>query len=313
MSILRQKRWLEWPTLGLYFFTYFIYALTTIYAQYLPSALVIILLAVLLTLHSSLQHETIHILEPRWPILSILLAFPALGMAVPYSRFRDLHLAHHVNEQLTDPFDDPETGYYEITNWNKFPNFIKIILKFNNTLIGRIMIGPLVGMINFINSDLNFIIKGNKQVLYGWLLFVPALMIVLFWLYYFGSVKIWEYALAAYGALSILKIRTFIEHRAHELRSARSVIVNDRGILSLLFLNNNYHVVHHSHPYIPWYNLPSVFELNKKKFLKSNDNYYYKNYFIVFKKYLLVKKEKLIHPYWNLQNRANPIRQEESN
>jgi len=75
-------------------------------------------------------------------------------------------LAHHVNEQLTDPFDDPETGYYEITNWNKFPNFIKIILKFNNTLIGRIMIGPLVGMINFINSDLNFIIKGNKQVLY---------------------------------------------------------------------------------------------------------------------------------------------------
>ena len=38
-----------------------------------------------------------------------------------------------------------------------------------------------------------------------------------------------------------------------------------------------------------------------------------KNYFIVFKKYLLVKKEKLIHPYWNLQNRANPIRQEESN
>ena len=80
MSILRQKRWLEWPTLGLYFFTYFIYALTTIYAQYLPSALVIILLAVLLTLHSSLQHETIHILEPRWPILSILLAFPALGM-----------------------------------------------------------------------------------------------------------------------------------------------------------------------------------------------------------------------------------------
>ena len=30
-------------------------------------------------------------------------------------------------------------------------------------------------------------------------------------------------------------------------------------------------------------------------------------------KYLLVKKEKLIHPYWNLQNRANPIRQEESN
>ena len=47
--------------------------------------------------------------------------------------------------------------------------------------------------------------------------------------------------------------------------------------------------------------------------LTSNDNYYYKNYFTVFKKYLLVKKEKLVHPYWNLQNRTEPIRKEAGN
>jgi len=56
-----------------------------------------------------------------------------------------------------------------------------------------------------------------------------------------------------------------------------------------------------------------MFKLNKNKFLTSNDNYYYKNYFTVFKKYLLVKKEKLVHPYWNLQNRTEPIRKEAGN
>ena len=313
MNKLRQTRWLEWPTLALFFSTYLLFAIATIYAQYLPSFAIIVILAILLTIHSSLQHETIHILEPQWPVLSILLASPALGMVVPYSRFRDLHLAHHINEQLTDPFDDPETGYYEATFWMRFPNHIKIILQFNNTLLGRILIGPLIGTITFIQSDLNLIFQGNKQVFYGWLRFIPALMIVLLWLYYFGTVQVWEYAIAAYSALSILKIRTFIEHRAHSITNARSVIVSDRGILSILFLNNNFHAVHHSHPSVPWYNLPSMFKLNKNKFLTSNDNYYYKNYFTVFKKYLLVKKEKLVHPYWNLQNRTEPIRKEAGN
>ncbi|MDB4086006.1 fatty acid desaturase, partial [Amylibacter sp.] len=99
---------------------------------------------------------------------------------------------------------------------------------------------------------------------------------------------------------------------AHSMTNARSVIVGDRGILSILFLNNNFHAVHHSYPSVPWYDLPSMFQLNKDNFLTSNNNYYYKNYFTVFKKYLLVKKEKLVHPYWNLQNRTKPLEKKQA-
>lgn len=85
---------------------------------------------------------------------------------------------------------------------------------------------------------------------------------------FFGTVQVWHYALACYIALSILKIRTFIEHRAHELSQGRSVIVEDRGPLSILFLNNNFHAVHHTHPNIPWYNLPATFN-NQKIIFKT--------------------------------------------
>ena len=59
---------------------------------------------------------------------------------------------------------------------------------------------------------------------------------------------VWAYLLAAYLGWSLLKIRTYLEHRAHEAARARTVVIESRGPLALLFLNNNFHVVHHMHP-----------------------------------------------------------------
>ena len=77
------------------------------------------------------------------------------------------------------------------------------------------------------------------------------------WLLAVGAMPVWAYLLAAYLGWSLLKIRTFLEHRAHEAARARTVIIEDRGPLALLFLNNNFHVVHHMHPGVPWYRLPA--------------------------------------------------------
>ena len=68
----------------------------------------------------------------------------------------------------------------------------------------------------------------------------------------------WAYLLAAWIGHALLKIRTYLEHRAHEAPRARTVIIEDRGPLALLFLNNNLHVVHHCHPAVPWYRLPAT-------------------------------------------------------
>ena len=84
--------------------------------------------------------------------------------------------------------------------------------------------------------------------------------------------------LAAYLALSLLKIRTFAEHRAHEAHAGRSVIIEDRGPLALLFLNNNLHAVHHAHPNLPWYRLPAEYAARRDEFLRRNRGYRYRSY-----------------------------------
>tara|TARA_R110002096_G_scaffold7102_2_gene31458 strand:+ start:6152 stop:7108 length:957 start_codon:yes stop_codon:yes gene_type:complete len=306
MDLPRQSRAYEWPTLGLYALIYLGFAALTIFGASIPIIIVIPLLSMTIALHSSLQHETMHMLEPRWPIFGYLIGYPALGLAIPYDRFRDLHLAHHVNEILTDPYDDPESNYLADEVWVTLSPLVQLVLRFNNTLFGRIIIGPLVGQIAYVNAEIKAIRDGDKAVLWGWIKFVPAVMIVLIWLWSFGTLAIWVYALSCYFGLSILKIRTYIEHRAHEFAPGRSVIVEDRGLLALLFLNNNFHAVHHAHPSIAWYNLPAAFRAQRDKYLVQNKDYYFPNYRTVFAQFFRREKDAVAHPFWNLQNRTKP-------
>ena len=61
-----------------------------------------------------------------------------------------------------------------------------------------------------------------------------ALVLAVVWA---APMSLGAYLVACYVALSILKIRTFLEHQAHRLARARTVIVEDRGLLAFLFLN----------------------------------------------------------------------------
>ena len=58
--------------------------------------------------HSSLQHEALHGHPTRSAALNEALVFLPLGLLFPYRRFKMLHLRHHNNSALTDPYDDPE-------------------------------------------------------------------------------------------------------------------------------------------------------------------------------------------------------------
>jgi fatty acid desaturase len=76
----------------------------------------------------------------------------------------------------------------------------------------------------------------------------------------------------------------------------RSVIIETQGLFSLLFLNNNFHAVHHAYPGLAWYRLPRLFKANREKFLKMNDGYRYANYLEVFRKHGLRRKEPVPFP-----------------
>ena len=79
---------------------------------------------------------------------------------------------------------------------------------------------------------------------------------------------------------------------------ARTVIIEDRGLLAFLFLNNNLHVVHHVNPGVPWYRLPALYRAGKERYLEMNDGYVYRSYGEVFRRYLFKAKDPVPHPIW---------------
>ena len=209
-------------------------------------------LGLVAALHSSLTHEVLHghPFRAKW-LNETLMALP-LTLAIPYIRFRDLHLAHHQDATLTDPYDDPESNYLDPKVWSALPRGAQLVLALNNTLLGRMVLGPAIGQVLLMRDDMRGIGRGDRAILKAWALHLPGAAVVL-WVVTQSAMPIWAYLISAYIGLALLKIRTFLEHRAHEKSRARTVIIEDRGPLAFLFLNNNLHVVHHMNPAAPWY------------------------------------------------------------
>ncbi|MGA0540919.1 fatty acid desaturase [Neotabrizicola sp. VNH66] len=290
---------LEWPTLLLLGVTYGLWGLgtTALWQIWPPLGLLAVTLAV--AQHSSLQHEALHGHPFRNPHLNHALVFPAIGLFYPYLRFVDTHLAHHHDPVLTDPYDDPESNYMDPAVWARLPRAARLALRANNTLLGRMVLGPLIGGLCFYAGDLQKVLRGDRRVQQAWVLHLLGLAPVLWWLLSVAQMPLWGWALSAYLGLSLLKIRTFLEHRAHELHRARSVVIEDKGPLALLFLNNNLHAVHHMHPAVPWYRLPAMYRARRDHYLRRNEAYVYPGYGAVFRRHFLRAKDPVPHPVWS--------------
>ncbi|WP_341860748.1 fatty acid desaturase [Gymnodinialimonas sp. 57CJ19] len=285
----------EWPTLALLIACYGTWAATLFWVPW--SVVAVAILIPVIALQASLQHEVIHGHPFANRRLSEALVMASLNLAVPFLRFRDTHLAHHTDETLTDPYDDPETNYLDPVRWSNLPPVCRAVLQVNNTLLGRILIGPLLGQASFIASEARLIRAGNRDVLRAWgwhvLTSVPVVALIIA-----SPTSLGHYLFASYGALSVLKIRTFLEHQAHISAPGRTVVVEDRGLLAFLFLNNNFHAVHHMHPGVPWYRLPKLYVANRSAYLSSNDGYRYASYRQIFRHYLLRAKDPVAHPLY---------------
>jgi fatty acid desaturase len=292
-SIMRS---VEWPTLALLLGCYVLWALVTaLYPILGPFA--ILLLAPLVTLHSSLQHEALHGHPTRSGAVNEALVFLPLGLLFPYRRFKLMHLRHHNDAALTDPYDDPESFYYALAEWQKLPSWLQRILDFNNTFLGRFTIGPLVMLVGFVGRDLQLMQEGDRKVMAAWAAHLIGLALVLGWAVGICHVPLGIYAAGAYLGLSILTVRTFAEHQANETPGGRTVIVEASPLFGLLFLNNNLHYVHHENPRVPWYKLPSLYRANREAFLAANESYSFDGYGAMIRRYLFRPKTPVPHPY----------------
>jgi fatty acid desaturase len=284
---------LEWPTLVVIAACYGAwFGLGLLYAR-APLAAVV-LMALPIALHSSLQHEALHGHPTRWALVNEALVSMPLGLFVSFRRYKRLHLRHHADERLTDPYDDPESYYLALRDWERLPRPLKTLLRWNNTLVARVLIGPAITLVGFTAAEL----KGSaalRDVRRAWLLhaavLVPALAIVTL----VFRMPIWDYLTSAYLGMSLLAIRSFCEHQWSEHADRRSVIV-ERSILGPLFLNNNLHLVHHKHPTAPWYDLPRLYRARRLEWRRMNDGYVFKGYVEVLRRFGLRAKEPVAHP-----------------
>lgn len=293
----RRARPVEWKTVSLILGCYGAWAGLTALLWATAPLTTVILLGIAIAFHASLTHEAIHGHPFANQTANEAAMALSLNLCIPLARFRDLHLAHHRDSNLTDPYDDPETNYLDPAKWSRMRTWAQWLYRLNNTLAGRILVGPVIGQLTFCYNEWQRAKGGDWAVLWAWTLHAVGVAIVITWVIW-TPMPVWAYLVSAYLGLSLLRIRTFAEHRAHERSRARTVIIEDRGPLALLFLNNNLHVVHHMHPDVAWYDLPRMYARGKDRYVACNEGYVFRSYGELFRRHFWRAKDPVAHPLW---------------
>ena len=293
----------EWPTIGLILICYIAWGFALWLAVSFNLLLGCALGAVFTALHGSLQHEVLHGHPTRSAALNEAMVFLPLGVFFPYRRFRALHLRHHNNERLTDPYDDPESWFITESDYDRLGAPARLILQFNRTLAGRLTIGPALSIIGFWRHDLRLAAGGEPGLPGALVRWAMGLALVLGGVWVLAGVSPLVYiAGVAYPGLSLLMLRTYAEHRPAEVVAERSVIVEAGPVFSLLYLNNNLHHLHHKHPQMAWYRLPKVFRADRENLLTENGHYLYRGYGHLIAEHLFRPLHTIVHPFLRRQN-----------
>lgn len=201
--------------------------------------------------YMSLQHELIHGHPTRWPRVNQLFGTLPLAVWYPYGLYRDSHLAHHRNHTLTEPDEDPETYYLSPARWAKLRRWQQQLIHLRNTFLGRLLLGPLLDVAATFGGMWQALRRGDRPAIAMWLLHGTLLAIMFFWMARQGFSPLWYLLAVSYPALALTKVRSFYEHRAADDPLARSVNNEAAWPWRMLFLNLNYHSVHHDLPGVP--------------------------------------------------------------
>jgi fatty acid desaturase len=287
---------IEWPTLALILGCYGTWFLAGIYLWPFSAFLALPVMAVCVALQSSLVHEVLHGHPTRSAAINEALVSLPIGLVWPYRRFKTLHLRHHADERLTDPFDDPESYYQALWKHAQMPNWLKAILRINNTMLGRLALGPWLSGIGLILGDAKSIRSGDREIAVAWGLQIMGVVVVALIVTRLFAMPLWMYGIfAVWPGLSAISIRTYAEHQWSEDPNGRTIIV-EKSPLAALYLYNNLHFVHHARPTAPWYHLPAMFRERRDDWVRENNGYVFPNYRTMLRAYAFKAKEPVVHP-----------------
>ncbi len=296
-----QRPLVDVPTLAVAVCTYAAWGFLTWYHAALPWWLLMPLGGYVVCLQGGLQHEAIHGYPFRKRLWNTLLVFPSLWLWLPYTHYRRTHLTHHRDYRLTCPVDDPESYYVTDSQWARMGWLHRTYRKAMNTLAGRLVLGPPYVAWRVMLELLDSIVVRNKAVLRDWALHLVSLTLVLGWVVGICKMPVGEYVFFfAFPGLALTLMRSFAEHQARSTISERTVVIESGPIMSLLYLNNNLHAMHHADPNAPWHKRPRQYRERRAELLAQNGNYAFRGYRELLQRYLFATKEPVSHPVGDL-------------
>lgn len=254
--------------------------------------------AYLVAWHFSLQHEAIHsfLSAPAW--LRRAVVMPPLGLWLPFPLYFAAHRKHHQNTHLTEPGVDTESVYVRAADWAAMPAWKRGMLLANQTLLGRVTIGPMLRLVRLVIRESRKVASGDFAHVRHWI--VHAILVALLFVYISGvcGMTWWHYVVGiAWPAFGLGWVRSFIEHRWGERPGQRTAAVEASWPWGLLFLHNNLHVVHHLHPKMPWWEIPGFYRAHREKLLAHNGNYVFPGgYTEVARRWLVRPAFRPVHP-----------------
>ncbi len=289
-------RSIRWPTLALAAVIYGGWGALIWHHEAVPLWITLPLGAWLIAWQSSLQHELVHENGTPWPLVNTALALPSLLLWVPFHRYRDLHLRHHNDARLTDPFEDPETRYVSATTWAGYSAPYRLWQLAQRTLLGRLALGPLCAASSFFGSELRAILRADRAVIRAWAIHLPVAAGIVVWAVGVCGLPVLELVAMTYLATSLILLRSFAEHRAAADPRHRTAIVEDSPVFGLLFLFNNLHIVHHLRPGLPWYQIPAAYRAERDRWIACNGGLIYRGYRDVARRFLVSVHDHPVHP-----------------
>ncbi|HKE16446.1 MAG TPA: fatty acid desaturase [Kofleriaceae bacterium] len=264
--------------------------------HHLPAWLVAPLGAWLLAWHGSLQHEALHGHPTRRPRWNAIIAGPPLSLWLPFSIYRESHMAHHRARELTDPFEDPESSYTSSEEWARLPRPVRLFRRAQHTAAARLLLGPFAVVWRLLAGEARRIRSGEADRLAVWAAHAAAVSAVLFWVMDVCRIPLGAYlGLFVYPGLSLTLLRSFAEHRPGADQLRRTAVVEAGPVFSLLYLNNNLHVVHHLWPGLPWYELPRRYRAERGWLLERNGHFAFAGYAEVLRRYGLRARGSPVH------------------
>jgi fatty acid desaturase len=253
--------------------------------------------AYLIAWHFSLQHEAIHSFRgvPKW--LRFAVVFPPLGLWFPFPLYRKSHRTHHRDEDLAVPGVDTESYYVRREDWERMGRIQRGLLLFNQTLLGRLTLGPLLRLRILVTREFQRVRRGDRSHLPHWAVHVVAVGLLFWFISGVCGFVWWQYVLlVAYPGMSLGLLRAFYEHRAATESAERTASCESNFVFGMLFLYNNLHVVHHRNPAMPWYDILRYYRENRDELLQSNGQFVFSGYWVLVRKYLLSPVFNPVHP-----------------